>query len=111
MTNSTDPHVCKNCKHSFVGNFCNACGEKVYHENDRAFKHLFEEVLHFLTHFDGTLLRNIKTMLTYPGKVSEDFCYGIRKKYFKPLSLFLLLVILYLLFPLFGGLNMKLIYH
>jgi hypothetical protein len=50
-------------------------------------------------------------MFTRPGKISLDYCNGIRKKYFKPLSFFLLLVILYLLFPIFEGLNMKLRYH
>lgn len=43
--------------------------------------------------------------------MSLDFCSGIRKKYFKPLSFFLMMVILYLLFPLFEGLNMKLKYY
>ncbi|MEO6499147.1 MAG: hypothetical protein ABIN95_09050, partial [Mucilaginibacter sp.] len=38
-------------------------------------------------------------------------CSGIRKKYFKPISFFLLLVVLYLLFPVFQGLNQQLYYH
>lgn len=50
-------------------------------------------------------------MVTKPGKLSLDYCNGIRKKYFKPLSLFLLLVIIYLLFPFFEGLNMELKYY
>jgi hypothetical protein len=50
-------------------------------------------------------------MIRQPGRVSLDFCAGIRKKYFKPLSFFLMIVILYLLFPMFEGLNMKLKFH
>jgi hypothetical protein len=100
-------HTCNNCGNDFSGNFCNLCGEKVYHEHDRSFSHLIEEVFHFVTHFEGTFILSLKTMLSKPGKISDDFCNGVRKKYFKPLSFFLMLVILYLLFPLFEGLNMR----
>src|SRR5439155_3885912 len=63
------------------------------------------------THLDGTLIHTIKAMFTCPGKLSVDYCAGKRKTYFKPLSFFLLLVVLYLLFPYFQGMNMKLYYH
>lgn len=39
--------------------------------------------------------------------MSLDYSEGIRKKYFKPVSLFLVLVVAYLLFPQFHGLNMQ----
>ena len=99
-------HTCKNCGHQFNGKYCNTCGEKVYTEKDRSFFHLFEEFFHFVSHFEGTLFTTVGTMVKHPGKFSADYCAGIRKKYFKPISLFLLIVILYLLFPLFPGLNM-----
>lgn len=104
-------NTCKNCGNSFQGKYCNQCGEKVYLEKDRKIIHLFEEVFHFLTHFEGSFFTTLKTMFTKPGQVSTDYCDGIRKKYFKPLSLFLLLVVLYLLFPLASGLNMPLKNH
>ncbi len=100
-----------NCGHNFAGKFCNACGEKLYHEHDKSLTHFFEEGLHFLTHFEGKFLTTLKTIISSPGKVSLDYCNGIRKKYFKPFSLFLLLVIIYLLFPLTQGLNMRAEYH
>lgn len=103
--------TCKNCGNHFTGKYCNNCGEKVYTAKDRSVKHIVSEGLHFITHFDGTLLTTLKTMFTRPGQYSLDYCNGIRKKYFKPLSFFLLLVILYLLFPVFEGLNMKLYFH
>lgn len=101
---------CKNCGNNFSGKFCNACGEKIYSQHDKSVIHFFEEGIHFITHFEGTLFTTLKTMFTKPGQVSVDYCNGIRKKYFKPLSLFLLLIILYLLFPVLEGLNMKLQY-
>ncbi len=102
---------CKNCDNTFTGKYCNECGEKLYSEKDKKLSHLFEEGFHFLTHFEGKFLLTLKTILRSPGKLSFDYCLGIRKKYFKPISFFLLLVILYLLFPLFEGLNMKLKFY
>ncbi len=99
--------TCKNCKNQFVGKFCNQCGEKVYNEENKKIRNIFGEVFHFVTHFDGTFLTSFKTSLTKPGKLSVDFCNGIRKKYFKPIPFFLLIVVLYLLFPKFKGLNMN----
>ncbi|MGB4845859.1 MAG: DUF3667 domain-containing protein [Ferruginibacter sp.] len=103
--------VCKNCGNNFTGKFCNICGEKVYTEKDKSVKHILGEGFHFLTHFEGTFFKTLKTIFTRPGQLSLDYCNGIRKRYFKPLSFFLLLVILYLLFPVFEGLNMNLYAH
>ncbi len=99
--------VCKNCGQQLSGKFCSNCGEKVYKQEDKKIAHFFEESVHFITHFDGKLFTTFKTIFTQPGRLSLDYCNGIRKKYFKPLSLFLVVVVLYLLFPKFQGLNMK----
>ena len=102
---------CKNCGSSLSGKYCSHCGEKMYTDHDKSVIHFLEEGLHFVTHFEGTLFTTVRTMFSSPGKLSLDYCQGIRKRYFKPLSFFLLLVVLYLLFPFFEGLNMKLYYH
>ena len=100
--------TCKNCNNQFTGKFCNTCGEKVYTDKDKSLKIIFTEAFHFFTHFEGSFLITLKAVFTKPGKLSLDYCNGIRKKYFKPVSFFFVLVILYLLFPRFPGLNMKL---
>lgn len=104
-------HTCKNCGNHFEGKFCNACGEKIYSEKDKSIKKLFEEFFHFIFHFEGSLFVTIKTIFSNPGKLSLDYCNGQRKKYFKPLSFFLLLVVVYLIFPVFEGLNQQLHYY
>lgn len=109
--NNTAIVECKSCGNPFKGKYCNQCGEKVYKESDRKITHLFEESFHFITHFEGSLFTTLKTIFKRPGLLSTDYCNGIRKKYFKPLSLFLLLVVIYLLFPLASGLNMPLKFH
>lgn len=109
--NKTAIIECKSCGNRFSGKYCNLCGEKFYKEVDRKITHLFEETFHFITHFEGSFFTTLKTIFKNPGQLSTDYCNGIRKKYFKPLSLFLLLVVLYLLFPLASGLNMPLKNH
>ncbi len=100
--------ICKNCGNHFHGKFCNACGEKNYDEHDKTLGHVAEEAVHFITHLDGTLPVSFATIFKRPGLYSLEYCNGIRRKYFKPVSLFLVCVVLYLLFPLFKGLNMTL---
>lgn len=104
-------HTCKNCQQTFAGRYCNYCGEKLYTDHDRTFSHFVHEGVHFLTHFEGTFFTTLRYIFTRPGKLSADYCFGIRKSLFKPLSLFLLLCVLYLLFPVFEGLNMRLQFH
>ncbi len=110
-TQALQPAACKNCGNAVTGKYCGHCGEKRYTDHDRTITHFIEEGIHFLTHFEGTFFTTLRYIFTRPGKLSEDYCYGIRKSLFKPLSLFLLLCIIYLLFPVFEGLNMRLHYH
>ncbi|HYF32599.1 MAG TPA: DUF3667 domain-containing protein [Chitinophagaceae bacterium] len=105
-------HVtCKNCGNQFTGNFCNECGEKVYSDHDKRFSHFLEEAFHFITHFDNKIFRSWWLIMTRPGFVSKQICDGIRRPYYKPVNLFIIGVILYLLFPIFQGLNMPLKNH
>ena len=103
--------ICKNCDKVYEDKFCNHCGQKNYTEKDKSFKHIFDEVLHFLTYFEGSFITTLKSVLTRPGQLSKDYCNGKRKTYYKPISFFLLIVVLYLLFPLANGMNQKLETH
>lgn len=103
--------TCKNCGNQFTGKFCNQCGEKIYTEHDRTFGHFLGEAFHFLTHFDNKVLKSWWLVMTRPGYVSLEIVNGVRKPYYKPINLFILGVILYLLFPFFEGLNIPLKYH
>ncbi len=102
---------CKNCGNEFEGKYCNNCGQKLYTDHDRSLKHLFEELVHFLTHFEGSFFTSLRAIYTKPGTLTLDYTRGARKRYYKPISLYLLLVILYLIFPLAKGLNVELVQH
>jgi hypothetical protein len=95
--------TCKNCQNQFTGKFCNACGQKVYTDDDKSIKHIFEELFHFFTHFEGKFFTTLKSIFTKPGQLSLDYSSGKRQKYFKPISLYLFIVIIYLLLPFSKG--------
>ncbi len=102
---------CKNCHSLLTGRFCSNCGQKRYTNKDKSVKHLVHEAFHFITHFEGKFFQTLKAIFRYPGKLSVEYCHGIRQKYYKPVSFYLMIVILYLLFPLFSGLNMEMKYY
>jgi hypothetical protein len=100
--------ACKSCGHSFSGKYCPACGEKAYKETDKHLGQIALEIFHLAIGMEGTIFATLGAFLARPGKLSADYAAGIRKKYFKPIPFFLLLVVVYLLFPRFQGLNMPL---
>lgn len=102
---------CKNCNAELSGKYCAHCGQKVYTDKDKSVKKLFSEAVHFITHFEGKFFTTLKTIFLHPGKLSKDYSEGTRQKYYKPVSFYLLLVVLYLIFPLFSGLNMEMRYY
>jgi len=102
---------CKNCGTEYEGKFCNNCGQKSSTGNDRSIRSLFHELIHFLTHFEGSFFTSIWAIYSKPGTLSSEYCQGKRKKYYKPISLYLLLVIFYLIFPVAKGLNVDLKQH
>ncbi|MFA7688077.1 MAG: DUF3667 domain-containing protein [Moheibacter sp.] len=103
--------TCKNCQSRFEGKYCNQCGQKFYTDKDKSVSSLVGESVHFLTHFEGSFFNSLRAVLFRPGKLSAEYSNGIRKKYFKPISFYLMIIILYLIFPLFQGLNMEMRYY
>jgi hypothetical protein len=97
--------TCKNCNNQFEGLYCNNCGQKNYSDSDKSISSIFKESFHYFTHLEGNFFVTLKTIFIYPGQLSLDYCNGLRKKYFKPISLYLLIIALYLILPLAKGLN------
>ncbi|MBS1746556.1 MAG: DUF3667 domain-containing protein [Bacteroidetes bacterium] len=86
--------ICKNCGRHFNGNFCNYCGQTAEtHKIDAHF--LWHDIQHGLFHFDHGILYTIKQLFTRPGNAIKEFIEGKRVKYFKPISLVILLATVY----------------
>lgn len=86
--------ICKNCRHSFKGNYCNNCGQSAdTHKINVHF--LWHDIQHGLLHFDKGILYSLKQLFTRPGHSIREFIEGKRVNHFKPLSLVVVLATLY----------------
>ena len=81
---------CKNCNHTFTGNYCNECGQPA--ETHKINAHfLWHDIQHGLFHFDKGILYSFQQLFRRPGHTIREFIEGKRVKHFKPLSLVIVL--------------------
>jgi hypothetical protein len=85
---------CKNCESHFEGNFCNQCGQAA-HTHPINFHFLWHDIQHGLFHFDNGVPYTIKVLFTRPGHAVREYIAGKRVRFFKPISLIILLASLY----------------
>lgn len=88
--------ICKNCGHSYDGNFCNECGQssKVRRID---FKFLINEIPNSIFYIDRGLLFTIKELSIRPGHAIREFVVGKRIQNYKPISYFLIASALYVI--------------
>lgn len=101
MSNPINSRTCLSCNHSFNGNYCNNCGEKVIGPEDRKLKKLLQEFGSALFNLDNKFLKTLKLVFSRPAQLSENYVIGNRKNYFKPSSLYILLTVIYFIFAPF----------
>lgn len=86
--------ICKNCNHSFEGNFCNNCGQTAdTHEIN--FSSVVHEIQHSILHIDKGILYTTKEMLSKPGQTIRDYINGKRVKHFRPFAYIFVLSTIY----------------
>ena len=80
-----------------MGPYCFHCGEKKFVPTDYSTVHLAEEVLGEFTHFDTKFLRTLRVLVTKPGELSRAYFHGGRSRYTKPLTLFVIINVIFFL--------------
>jgi hypothetical protein len=91
-----------------VGPYCSQCGEKKLTRNDYSLGHFAEETIGVFTHLDTKFLRTLKVLLTKPGELSNAYFHGGRSRYTKPLTLFVIInVVFFIVQPHTGLLHYK----
>ncbi len=82
--------TCKNCETVFDGRFCPNCSQKA--DTHRfTIKHFLHELFHAITHTDRGILFLVKEMFLRPGLAMREYVMGKRKKYFSPITYFLII--------------------
>lgn len=101
--------VCPNCENEFDKHFdfCPHCGQK----NKKINLHLNYFIHDFLSgafNLDSKFFLTFKTLILFPGKLSEEFLLGKRTKYLPPVRTYLIVSLFtlhYFLFSLRTWLN------
>jgi hypothetical protein len=91
--------TCKTCGHSFSGRYCNRCGEKVIEPSERSVFHIVRRTVNGFIKLDNAFIRTVRLMAASPGELSKKFMEGIRTPYIRPVSVFLLVNIVYFMLP------------
>ncbi len=87
---------CKNCGHTFEGNFCSNCGQKtsVGRINLKSFSN---ELAEGIFQINRGFFFTIKELFTRPEVSIQEYLDGKRKSHFKPIAYVLLLSTVYFL--------------
>lgn len=89
---------CATCGASLSGDFCSQCGEQRLNPKLRSLHYILSDIIEDLTSVDGKLWRTLKSILLKPGQLEYDYHLGRRVNYLKPITLFFVLNVLFVMF-------------
>lgn len=87
--NTSGSHPCKGCGTQLNGKYCAECGQSA-HTKRITLGGLVHEVFHFFTHLEKGFGFTLKQLVVAPGTMQRTYIEGVRGKYQKPISMFLL---------------------
>ena len=90
---------CRNCEALLHGRFCAECGQRRLGEGDRRLGHLLGQFFGALTDLDSRFWRSFRALLFRPGRLSRDYIDGRRARWLAPVTVFVLVNVLYFLAP------------
>ena len=99
--------VCPSCGAPRPRRHCPECGEARVEPEELTLRHFAAQAVEQVTSVDGTLGRTLRTLLLRPGELTVEYFAGRRRRYAKPLQLFLLTNVAVLLFLQLAGIDMQ----
>ncbi|RYY70520.1 MAG: DUF3667 domain-containing protein [Chitinophagaceae bacterium] len=83
-------HTCPNCNNTFVGSFCNNCGQRLVHRITMS--HIAHDLTHAFTHTDKGFFYMMGQLFLRPGLVAREYIVEAkRKRYFPPFQYLIIL--------------------
>jgi hypothetical protein len=95
--------TCPSCGASVSSRYCPGCGERRLGKHDLTLRHLFEQLLESLIHFDGRLFRTTRVLVTEPGRLTVAYLTGCRRPYVSPFHIFLVANVIFFFAQVFSG--------
>jgi hypothetical protein len=100
--------LCGNCGSPLSGTYCSSCGEKKISREDLRISSLVSDVTADLAQLDTRILRTVRALLTKPGELTRVYFQGGRSRFTKPLTLFVVLnLVFFVIQPHTGLLRYK----
>jgi hypothetical protein len=102
--------ICRNCETENPDTFgyCPKCSQKL-HIHRLTFHDVLHDAMHYFTHVDKGIFQLIRDLIIKRGIVAREYIDGKRKKYFPPLSFFMLIATVFVFVSTLGESNEKLI--
>ena len=95
--------ACPECGEPIDERFCPRCGEKRVEARDYSLRHFLGEAVNVFANLESPLARSFAALLFRPGLLTFEYLSGRRKRYLKPLQVFVLCnVIFFFTVPLTG---------
>ncbi|HEY6806270.1 MAG TPA: DUF3667 domain-containing protein [Pyrinomonadaceae bacterium] len=102
---NTDGPVCPTCGQTGDGKFCAKCGEQIQLKPDYSLRGLVAETLNIVTNLESNIFRSFGLLIAKPGFLTAEYFAGRRKRYLKPLQLFIFCNVIFFFFQAFTGFN------
>jgi hypothetical protein len=90
---STRPALCANCGASLADRYCGRCGQDSH--VSLSLGHFLHELVEGLFHVDSKFWRTLRTLLTRPGLLTEQYLDGKRSSYSPPFRSYLVISLVY----------------
>ncbi len=90
--------TCLNCNYVVENKFCPNCGQE-NSETRQSFHYLFTHFAEDLAHYDSSFWKTMKALLLQPGKLTQEYLSGKRKKYVPPVKLYIFISFMTFLIP------------
>lgn len=88
--------ICKNCENKFRGKYCSNCGQFIY-DFDKPFKFLIVDFLGNMLSFDTRFWNSLKSLISKPGKNTEEYTSGKRVKFMPPFRFYIFVSFIFFL--------------
>ena len=87
--------TCPTCSKLITTRFCPTCGESPVSPREHTLRGLAERLFQAFTSIDTKTARSVWTLVRRPGELTVSWMKGVRKVYVAPITLFLLINVLF----------------
>jgi predicted RNA-binding Zn-ribbon protein involved in translation (DUF1610 family) len=99
-------HPCPSCADPEIRRYCPTCGEKQISEEDLSLRRFAGEAIHTFTNLESSVFRTFGSLVARPGHLTVEYLDGRRKRYIRPLQLFILCNVLFFILQPYIGLDL-----